>query len=213
MNRRRLIDKIVKIAIFSAIASVLYRFPKFSLPFFPSFLEINFANLPLVLAGFILGPIGGSCAVLLKTLISLPTTSTGCVGELADLLISLSVVISTSLIYKKYHTKKGAIVGLILGTFAWIGVACFCNGTFLIKFYSNFYAGYGGFNAIVSMCQKVIPSITKSNFMTMYLVYAVIPFNLLLSACCMIVTFLVYKRISFLFQKEFVKENKDTSKN
>ena len=71
-----------KVAIFSAISIVLY-FIKFPLPFlFPDFLDIQFSNLPAILGGLVMGPIGGVLIVVIRTLIKLPFTSTAGVGEL-----------------------------------------------------------------------------------------------------------------------------------
>ena len=46
---------------------------------------------------------------------------------------------------------------------------------------------------------SVIPGITKENYLWRYIVYACIPFNLILSVMVNLITFLVYKKISILF--------------
>ena len=59
-KNKKTIDYMTKIAILAALSSILYFIPKFPLPFlFPSFLEIQFSNLPAILGGFILGPFAG----------------------------------------------------------------------------------------------------------------------------------------------------------
>ena len=102
MKNKKLIDYISKIAIFSALSFILYLFPKFPLPFFPSFLDVQFSNLPAILGGFVLGPLGGCLIVIvrcaLKLLLGMSTTAG--VGEIADLLLGVCVVLSSSLIYK-----------------------------------------------------------------------------------------------------------------
>ena len=61
---------IAKVAILSALSFVLYMYCKFRLPFmFPSFLEMQFSELPAVLAGFSLGPVAGSLVIIIKCLI------------------------------------------------------------------------------------------------------------------------------------------------
>lgn len=204
-KNKKMLDYMTKIAIFSALSTILYFFPKFPLPFlFPSFLDIQFSNLPAILGSFVLGPIGGSLIIIIRTLIKLPFSSTACVGELADLLIGLATVLTSSIIYKKLKTKKGGIIALCFGILAWVIMAIIANYTFLIDFYAKFYADMGGMDMIISVCQKVLPNINRDNFMFYYILGAVIPFNLLLSTIVSIVTFLVYKRVSVLFKKDFV---------
>ena len=194
-KNKKTIDYMTKIAILAALSSILYFIPKFPLPFlFPSFLEIQFSNLPAILGGFILGPFAGGLIVAIRTLIKLPFSSTACVGELADFLIGIATVLTSSIIYKKIKTKKGGAI---------------TNYAFLIDFYAKFYADAGGMAMIIEVCKKVLPSINENNFMRLYLFGAVLPFNLLLSILVSIVTFMVYKRISDLFKKELFKTRKE----
>lgn len=72
-----IIKRMVMISILTALSLVLYIVgPKFSLPFFPSFLEINFSMLPIFIGLFMLGPVDALGIVLLRFLIKLPFTST-----------------------------------------------------------------------------------------------------------------------------------------
>ena len=93
------------ISLFAALSFILY-FLKISLPIFPSFLEMNLSMLPIIIIGFILGPIEGVTVVLLRTCLKLPFTSTACVGELADMLIGITVVLTSLIIYDHHKTKK-----------------------------------------------------------------------------------------------------------
>ena len=63
-------SNIAKLGIFSALAVILY-FLNFPLPFFPPFLEIHLSDLPALICGFTLGPIGGVLTVVIKILIKL----------------------------------------------------------------------------------------------------------------------------------------------
>ncbi|MFR7880054.1 MAG: ECF transporter S component [Christensenellales bacterium] len=160
----------------------------------------NFLNLPAILGGFAMGPIGGAIIVVIRTLIKLPFSSTAYVGEFGDLLIGLATVLTSSLIYKYCKTKKGGILGLVFGSLAWVVVAMIVNATILIPFYSKAF----GFSAVVEMCRSIFPKITETNFMVFYILGSILPFNLMLSFIVSIVTFLVYKRISALFKKDFI---------
>lgn len=204
MKRKQILDKITKIAIFSALSYILYFVPKFPLPFFPSFLEVNFSLLPALLSGFALGPIGGSIVVLIRFVLKLPFTHTQGVGELADLLIGLGVILSSSLVYLKNKTKKGGTLALVIGSLTWVFMGIITNYFINIPFYINAFFG-GNLEPLLGMLQKVIPSVTSENYMIKYILFAVIPFNLLLSVTCSVVTFFVYKRISDIFKKDFFK--------
>ena len=199
-KKTKIFNFITKVGILSALCLILY-FIRFPLPFFPPFLKVQFSNLAVILGGFMLGPLGGSLIAVVKTVISLPFTSTAMVGELADLLISLSVVIPSALIYKETRSKLGGLLSIVIAMFMWVVAGIFTNYFINIPFYSKAF----GMEAIVNMCSAVFPGVTPETFMHTYIVYAVIPFNLMLSSIVCCITFLVYKRVSFLFKKDIIK--------
>ena len=198
MKKNRVLQ-ITILANLTALSVLFYFTLKFPLPLiFPSFLDIQFSNLPAIIGGFVMGPVAGSVIVILRTLIKLPFSSTAFVGELIDLFIGLSTVLTSSLIYKKYHTKKGAIYAMIAGAFVWTVIAVLTNYFFVLDFYINFYFD-GAVEPLVGML-SVIPDITVDNYMEKYILYAAIPFNLMLSTIVYVITYLVYKRISHLIE-------------
>ena len=73
---------IVQVSLLSALAIILYNFPKFKLPFFPGMLSVQFSMLPTIIGSFALGPFGGVLIVVIKFLFKLLTTSTAGVGEI-----------------------------------------------------------------------------------------------------------------------------------
>lgn len=191
--------KIASLGIFTAFSIVLY-FLKFNLPFiFPSFLEINFSLLPIIIVGFMFGPVEGITVVLLRAIIKIPFTSTFCVGELADALIGIPVVLVSSLIYIKFHSKKGALISLLFGVFTWVFAAVLANYFINVPFFIQLYCN-GNVSAFLGAL-SIIPGVTEENYLIKYLFLAVVPFNGLLSILVSTVTFLVYKKISILFNK------------
>ena len=191
--------KIASLGIFTAFSIVLY-FLKFNLPFiFPSFLEINFSLLPIIIVGFMFGPVEGITVVLLRAIIKIPFTSTFCVGELADALIGIPVVLVSSLIYIKFHSKKGALISLLFGVFTWVFAAVLANYFINVPFFIQLYCN-GNVSAFLGAL-SIIPGVTEKNYLIKYLFLAVVPFNGLLSILVSTVTFLVYKKISILFNK------------
>jgi len=195
--RNNRVLQIVIIANLTALSVLFYFTLKFPLPFiFPSFLDIQFSNLPAIIGGFVLGPIGGGMIVVIRTLIKLPFSTTAGAGEMIDLIIGLATVLTSAIIYKRMKTKKGAVIASLWGMFAWVFIAVMANYLFVIDFYIEFYFN-GSVDPLVGML-SVIPGVTAENYMSKYILYAAIPFNIVLSGLVYLITFLVYKRISHL---------------
>ena len=202
---------IAQVAVFSALSIILYLIPglKFPIPFlFPSWLEIQFSDMPALLAGFMMGPVQGATVIIVKTLIKLPFTSTAMVGELADLLCGLALVLVSSFIYKHKRTIKGAIIALVLGCIATTLVSMVANYFILLPFFIKAY----GWSAILGIFNALFPQATQSTFYLYYIFLSVIPFNLLRSIICSIITFLVYKRLQKLFNFIFTPKQKKEEK-
>ncbi len=192
--KNRQVQKITITALLSAVCVILYFYIKFPLPIFPSFLEINFSMLPVVLGGYMVGPFYGSIIVGIRFLAKLSITHTAGVGEIADLLIGLSVVLSSSLIYRYNRSKKGAIISLIMGSTIWVCVAAILNYALLVPAYIKLYFN-GNLKTFIGML-SVIPSVNETNYMWKYLVFAVIPFNVFLAIIVCLITYFTYKPLS-----------------
>ncbi len=198
------VSKIVQIALLSALAVVFYYIPKFPLPFFPGMLKVQFSMLPTILGGFLLGPIGGILIVVIKFLFKLLSTQSAAVGEIMDLMIGISVVLVTSSIYRSKKTKKSAIIALGLGVVTWVFVGVLLNGVMALPVYSKLY----GINAVLGM-MKMIPGVTEENYVMKYLLFGCLPFNLMLSIVVSIVTYFVYGKLGYLFEKMDSKSEKN----
>ena len=182
---------ISRVAIFTAMATILYVVPifQFKLPFFPAFLEIHLDEIPSMIAGFAFGPWVGIATVFLKSIIKLPFSSTMYVGELSDFILSTTYVLITSLIFQKKRNIAGASIGIAAGTVVQVLLAMVLNVYVLIPFYINLM----GFTeeALLGMMQAAVPSI--SNVGWSYAFFAVLPFNLLKDAIAIAVTLVCYK--------------------
>ena len=187
---------ITKVAILSAVSFILYMFAKFSLPFmFPSFLDMQFSELPAILAGFSLGPVAGALVIIIKCLIKFPFSGTAFVGEVTDIVLGILYVVPASLIYHRNKNKKNAVIGMAVGTAVATVGAILVNRFVSVPFYVQFYFK-GNFGVIVNMCSVLYPSMTESTFYWFYLFLAVLPFNILRLSLVSIVTFFVYKSLS-----------------
>lgn len=186
---------VAKLALLTALSFALYM-AKFNLPFmFPSFLEMQFSELPALLAGFSMGPVAGALVVILKCLLKLPLTSTAFVGELTDMLLGLVFVLPAAIFYAVKKDKKHAFLGLLVGTVLATVAAVIVNRFISIPFYTELYFG-GDFDSIVGMCSVIYPSATADTFYAFYLGLGIVPFNLLRYIIIALLAFLLYKRLS-----------------
>ncbi len=205
------VSYLTKLALLTALSYVLYGFCKFPLPFlFPGFLEMQFSELPAILAGFSMGPFAGSLVIILKCLLKMPLSTTSLVGECIDIILGLAYVLPASILYLFRKTKKGAVASLLVGTICSTAVAMLCNRFIAVPFYVQAFFG-GNFDAIVGMCSALYSGINKDNFYMIYLFAAVLPFNLLRLSLVGLVTFFTYKKLSKLlhWEKKNIRKNAD----
>ena len=189
--------RIAVLALFSALAGVLYIF-NFAIPgVFPSFLAFKFSDIPVLIGTFALGPLSGCIIVVMMVLIKLVcvSTSTMFVGDLADILITVAFCLPAGLIYHRRRTFKGALAGLIVGSLVSIAVAIVSNRFLLVPFYVDWMFG-GSWDPILGMMTPLFPSCTREYFYTFYLWVSVLPFNALRCLVASLVTIFVYKHIS-----------------
>ncbi|MCI9031566.1 MAG: ECF transporter S component [Clostridia bacterium] len=188
----------VRLAVFTALSYVLYMFVKTPLPIFAPWLDLQISDLPALMAAFMTGPAGGAVVIVLKCIMKLPFTSTAFVGELADILMGLAFVLPPAFIYKKFRTRKGALLGLVVGAAFCTAVSALINAVVLVPFYVELYC-HGDEQMLVGMLSGLFPSITWETFMGYYIGLSVVPFNLLRCALVGFLTFMLYKHTEKLF--------------
>ena len=150
--------RIAMIALFSALAGVLYIL-NFSIPFaFPGFLEFRFSDVPVLIGTFALGPVAGCIIVVFMVLIKLVivSTSTYFVGDLADILVGFALVIPVGIIYNKNRTFKGALLGLGAGSLISTALAVLLNRILLVPAYVHLMFG-GSWEPILGMMTGAHP--------------------------------------------------------
>ena len=176
----------------SAIAVVLMLF-EIPLPFAPSFYEIDFSEVPVLIVCFTMGPLAGAIIELLKILLNFAIngTATAGVGEVANFLIGCAFVIPAAVIYKKKRTRTGAIIGMVTGTLFMTFIGCFLNAFVLLPTYAKAFGM--PIDALVGMGTAVNSHITS---LTTFVIFAVAPFNLLKGFLVSLIVFLIYKKIS-----------------
>ena len=220
--RKMNIKQMAVIGIFGALSVVLYYFAKFKVPFFPSWLDIQFSDVPALLVTYMYGPISGVLVIVTRFFCKLPGTSTVGVGELADLLIGVTLCLISGILYKKHRSLKGALVATSVGMVVATLVAMLSNWLILIPAYKNI-AGFPQV-ALTSTMDVIVSGgsgvVTDDNFMVYYQFVGVLPFNLFRYALVFVITFLLYKRLSLVivhfvgnFKEDLNKEDDVTKKD
>ena len=176
--------KIAMTAVMAAVATVLM-FISFKLPFMPSFISLDFSELPALIASFTLGPLSGVAVCFVKNLVNLTQSMTGGVGELSNFIIGSAFVLLAGLIYKKHRNLAGAAIGSVLGALFMAVLGLFSNYFIVYPIYTNLMP----MEAIMGMYQAINPSVEN-------LWQALIVFNLPFTFCkgliSAVVTLLVY---------------------
>lgn len=179
--------KIAMTAVMAAVATVLM-FISFKLPFMPSFISLDFSELPALIASFTLGPLSGVAVCFVKNLVNLTQSMTGGVGELSNFIIGSAFVLPAGLIYKKHRNLAGAAIGSVLGALFMAVLGLFSNYFIVYPIYTNLMP----MEAIMGMYQAINPSVEN-------LWQALIVFNLPFTFCkgliSAVVTLLVYKKL------------------
>ncbi len=183
---------LTKTAILSA-AAVLVMLFEVPLPFAPSFYKLDFSESVILMGSFAMGPLAGVIIELLKNLIKalIFGTQTGYIGEFANFLVGASFVLTASLVYKKRHTKKNALIGMTLGTLMLALVGALVNYFILIPAYVKIMGL--PLDAIIDAGSAVNASITDLKTL---IAFAVVPFNLVKGVICSAIAFLLYKKVS-----------------
>ncbi|MDD3403406.1 MAG: ECF transporter S component [Hespellia sp.] len=190
------IQAIAQVGMLAAIATVLMLF-EIPLPFAPSFYEIDFSEVPVLVGCFVMGPVAGAVIELVKILLNFIVngTITAGVGELANFLVGCSLCVPAGIIYRRNRTRKGALVGMLTGTVLMTVVGCFLNAYLLLPTYAKAFEM--PIDALVGMGTAVNPSI---NSLLTFVIFAVAPFNLLKGCLVSLIVFLIYKKISPIFR-------------
>lgn len=178
------------VALLGAVSAVLMSI-NFAIPFAPAFLKFDISELPALFAGFLMGPAQGCAVVLVKILIKVLTqgTDTAFVGELMNIMGSIFFVLPASLIYRRLHTKRGAVIAMTVSSIFVSILFIFINMYIAFPMYSALYGM--PLEAIVSMGTAANPLV--GDLFTLML-FGVFPFNLVKHGITSLATYLVYKK-------------------
>ena len=191
------INKLVIMAMFSAVAAVLM-YVEFPITFIaPAFYEMDLSEVPVMIGSFMLGPCAGVIMEAVKVLLKLVLkgTSTAFVGDFANFILGCALVVPASVVYHTKKIKKRAIIGLVTGGIVLIVSGVFLNALYLLPKYSQLYGM--PVETFIKMGAAINPAI--SNIFT-FVILAVAPFNLIKATVVGVITMLLYKYLSRLIK-------------
>lgn len=182
------VRRMVTVALLSAMASVLMFF-SFSVPFMPSFIKMDFSELPAIIGAFALGPGAGVTVCLVKNLVNLFFTTTAGIGELCNFLLGVCFVLPAGFIYRAHKSRRGAFIGALAGAVSMALLSIVTNYFIIYPIYANFMpmeAILGAYKAIYPGADTLLKALLIFNT----------PFTFLKGMASVAITFLVYKKLS-----------------
>ena len=179
---------LVVTAMLSAIGYVLMLL-NFSVPFMPSFIKLDISELPALIASFSLGPVYGVAVCLVKNLLNMLQTQTFGVGDLSNFLLGTMFVLPAGVIYQRMKSRKGALIGSLAGAVIMALGSVFTNIFLVYPLYYNFMSK----EAILNAYQAILPAMKS---VEQSIIVFNMPFTFLKAMLSVLVTFLIYKRIS-----------------
>ena len=180
-------------AMFSAVAFVLM-YIEVAIPIIPSFIKFDFSDLPALIGAFALGPVYGVIIELVKNLLHLVFSQSMFIGELSNFMLGAVFTFTAGAIYKSKKSKKSAVIGGVTGSVAMGVVSVFTNLLIVYPIYVAVYFG-GDESICIGMYQAIAPFLKLDSILSC-LLYFNLPFTIVKGLISVIITFLVYKRIS-----------------
>lgn len=172
---------LMNIGVLSSISIVLMVF-NFPLPPFPSFLQVDFSDVPALLAAITMGPVAGILVELFKNVLDwlISGSLTGMpVGHIANFTTGILFILPVYYFYTKLQSIKGLIIGLVSGTTSMaIGMS--------VLNYVLFLPMYTFFLGTEPMNESALKDL---------IILGILPFNLFKGAIIMAVTIVVFRNI------------------
>lgn len=192
--------KMITTAMLSTVAYVVFYFD-FPVPLMPSFIKMDFSNVISLFAAFTMGPAAGAAVCLIKNIVALITKGFGTtmgIGNIFDFVTSATFAITAGIIYRKNHTKKGAVIGCCAGTVVFTLISLPLNYFIVYPIYAT---AFGGMEAILS-AYRAINANVEGLFGALCMFN--LPFTLIKGILCAGLTILIYKPLITILRKAHI---------
>ena len=184
-NTNKKIRLITGTAMLTAVAVGL-QYIEIAIPIMPSFIKLDFSDLPELIGAFAYGPLAGVLIALLKNLIHLAVSQSGFVGELSNFLLGAVFSLTAGLVYKHKKTKGKAVLAGVIAS-----IVMALNYFVIYPLYYNVL----GFPevAVLQMYQLILPK-TKNILQALFIFN--LPFTFVKGLISVLVSMLIYKPLS-----------------
>lgn len=174
--------------ILSAAAFVL-QYLELPALFMPTFIKFDLSDLPALIGAFAMGPVCGVIVELIKNLLHCAVSQSFGVGELSNFILGAVFVGVAGLIYKGHKTKKGAVAASFIGALAMAAVSYPSNLFVVYPVYYQFMPE----EVILQAYQAILPGMKS---VAQSLLVFNVPFTFIKGMIDVLITFLIYKKIS-----------------
>lgn len=118
---------VTSLGMLTAVAYVVMLLSKM-LPQVFDFLQLDVQATVITIGGFLFGPLSAAAISIVVAVVEMFTVSdTGPIGCIMNVLATVSFCCTAAFVYKKAHTRKGAVIGLTLGVIAQVAVMLLWN--------------------------------------------------------------------------------------
>ena len=183
MKQRTYVDRMVKLGMLTALSIILVYAIHF--PIFPAapYLEYDMADVPILIGTFLYGPWWGLALTAIVSLLQwlLVSPQSMWVGAVMHFFATGSYVVAAGLIYSRNKSRKTAIIGMAVGAVLQTLMMIPMNLIFTVHFF--------GYPKDVVVAALPLTS----------------AFNVIKTVANSIITFLLYKRVAKLFEKDLVR--------
>ncbi len=189
------VRKIAVTAMLAALSTVLM-FLSFPVPaLIPSFVKMDFSELPALVAAFVISPWAGAAVCLVKNLINALFTTTGGIGEVCNFLLGVMMVVPAGLIYKYKKTRAGALIACLTGCVIMAGASILINYYISYPVYFNIFAPE---ETILDLYRLINPNVGN---LWDALIWFNAPFTFVKGVLVSAITFIIYKPLSNALKK------------
>lgn len=140
MKKNLKLQSLITIGMLSSISFLLMLF-NFPIPPFPAFLEVDFSDMPALLAAITMGPVAGILVELFKNVLDwlFSGTPTGVpVGHIANFATGILFILPVTFIFNRFKTMVGLVSGLIAGTITMAVGMSILNYVIILPMYTYF---------------------------------------------------------------------------
>lgn len=182
----------VVVGMLSSLSFILMMI-KFPIPIFPSFLKVDFSDIPALIAAFTLGPVAAILVELLKNVLDYIASGseTGIpIGHLSNFSSGILFVLPTYWIFNRFKSKWGLISSLVFATI-------FMS---VVMSLLNYFAILPAYVALLNWPMSTVE-------IRSMVVAGILPFNIVKGILVAIIFVLLYSRLEKWLNKQIAFKN------